>query len=233
MKVVVFTGAGASADSGIATFRGGDGLWDNYRVEDICTPEALVYNRKTVVEFYNKRRKEVMEALPNAGHRAIAALERFCEVQVITQNIDDLHERAGSTNVLHLHGEIGKLCTADKRYVYPIEGWKQELDAVSPDDGSLLRPFIVFFGEAVPLFEQAATWVSQADVFIVVGTSLAVYPAASLLHYVGRDVPIYLVDPSVPRLPSISQKIEIIQQTAAKGMPLLLDKLVREFESKE
>lgn len=225
MNIVVFSGAGASADSGIATFRGGDGLWDHHRIEDICTPEALVYNRQGVIEFYNKRRKEIREAQPNAGHKAIAQLEKDFQVQVITQNIDDLHERAGSTRVLHLHGEINKLCNQNKQYTYPIEEWAQDPMAKSPDDGTLLRPFIVFFGEAVPLFEEAARLTSKADLFIVVGTSLAVYPAASLINYVRPEIPIYVVDPEVPKIPSITNPLTFIQKGAAEGMPQLLQQL--------
>lgn len=149
-KIVVFTGAGVSADSGLATFRDADGLWANYRIEDVCTPEALARNRALVVEFYNKRRKELLSAQPNAAHAAIAALERTFDVEVVTQNVDDLHERAGSSRVAHLHGELTKLRSErDPELIVPAEGWEQPLDARA-SDGSLLRPHIVFFGEAVP-----------------------------------------------------------------------------------
>lgn len=153
-KIVVFTGAGMSADSGIATFRDADGLWANYRIEDVCTPEALVRNRALVIDFYNMRRREMLAAQPNAGHLAIAGLERDFDVEVVTQNVDDLHERAGSTRVTHLHGELRKLRSMrNPDVIVPIEGWEQPLDATGPD-GALLRPHIVFFGEPVPMFER-------------------------------------------------------------------------------
>ena len=152
-KIVVFTGAGVSADSGIATFRDADGLWANYRVEDVCTPEALRNNRSTVIEFYNMRRRESLTKKPNAGHIAIAQMEQWADVQVITQNVDNLHEQAGSTRVLHLHGELMKLRSeSNPNLIYNIDGWEQSLNARA-EDGSLLRPYIVFFGESVPMFE--------------------------------------------------------------------------------
>ncbi len=173
-KLVVFTGAGVSADSGLATFRDSDGLWANYRIEEVCTPEALANNRAKVIEFYNIRRKELLSKAPNEGHYAIARLEKFFDVEVITQNVDDLHERAGSSKVLHLHGELKKLRSMrNPEAVYPIEGWEQHLDDRA-EDGALLRPHIVFFGEAVPMFEEATKIAAQADLMLVVGTSLAV-----------------------------------------------------------
>ncbi len=225
-KIVVFTGAGVSADSGIATFRDADGLWANYRVEDVCTPEALVRDRATVIEFYNKRRKELFEKKPNAGHYAIAELERDFDVQVVTQNVDNLHERAGSTRVTHLHGELMKLrsqTTPD--LIVDIEGWEQRLTDCAPD-GSLLRPYIVFFGEAVPAFETAARIVAEADILIVVGTLLAVYPAASLVNYV-RDcnVPIYIVDPANPNMSLVRNPVTHIKANSAIGMPELAERL--------
>ena len=192
-KIVVFTGAGVSADSGLATFRDSDGLWASYRIEDVCTPEALAHNRAMVIGFYNMRRREMLAAQPNAGHEAIAGLERDFEVEVLTQNVDDLHERAGSSKVTHLHGEL--TCLRSSRnpdLVVPIEGWEQKLDATAPD-GALLRPHIVFFGEAVPMFERAAQIARTADIMVVVGTSLAVYPAASLVRCVRPGIPIYVV----------------------------------------
>ena len=225
-RVVVFTGAGASADSGVPTFRDADGLWANYRIEDVCTPEALARDRATVIEFYNKRRREMLECKPNAGHIAIAELERWFDVDVITQNVDNLHERAGSSRVTHLHGELTKLrSSADPDLVVDIEGWEQPLDALAPD-GSPLRPHIVFFGEAVPMFERAARIVAQADIFIVAGTSLAVYPAASLVNYV-RDasVPMYLVDPGAPKLAFVRNKVTHIRERSAVGMPELVRRL--------
>ena len=218
-RIVVFTGAGVSADSGLATFRDSDGLWADYRIEDVCTPEALAHNRATVIEFYNKRRREMLAAEPNAGHRAIAELER--DFEVLTQNVDNLHERAGSSRVTHLHGELIRLRSSrDSGLIVPIEGWEQRLDATAPD-GSLLRPHIVFFGESVPMFERAAEIAQTADIMVVVGTSLAVYPAASLVRYVRPDIPIYVVDPGNPDTAGIRNPLTLIRKRAAEGMPEL------------
>ncbi|WP_295908717.1 Sir2 family NAD-dependent protein deacetylase [uncultured Alistipes sp.] len=226
-KIVVFTGAGMSADSGIATFRDADGLWANYRIEDVCTPEALVRNRALVIDFYNMRRREMLAAQPNAGHLAIAGLERDFDVEVVTQNVDNLHERAGSTRVTHLHGELRKLRSMrNPDVIVPIEGWEQPLDATGPD-GALLRPHIVFFGEPVPMFERAAGIAAQAEVMVVVGTSLAVYPAASLVRYVRPEVPIYLVDPGNPDVSGIRNPLTVIRKRAAEGVPELVELLRR------
>ena len=230
-KIVVFTGAGVSADSGIATFRDADGLWANYRVEDVCTPEALRNNRKTVIEFYNLRRRESLTKKPNAGHIAIAEMEQWADVQVITQNVDNLHEQAGSTRVLHLHGELMKLRSEnDPNLIYDINGgWEQELDARG-EDGALLRPYIVFFGESVPMFEPACKIVAEADILVVVGTSLAVYPAASLVYYVrDRQVPIYLVDPGTPDTSLIRNPVTHIKERGAVGVPELVKRLQDEL----
>lgn len=226
-KIVVFTGAGVSADSGIATFRDANGLWANYRVEDVCTPEALKNNRSQVIEFYNMRRREALTKNPNGGHYAIAEMEKWADVCVITQNVDNLHERAGSTRVLHLHGELMKLRSeSNPELVYDInEGWEQKLDERG-EDGALLRPHIVFFGESVPMFEPACRIVEQADVLVVVGTSLAVYPAASLVYYVrNREIPIYLVDPGSPDISMIRNKVVHIKERGAIGMPRLAKEL--------
>ena len=225
-KIVVFTGAGVSADSGIATFRDADGLWANYRVEDVCTPEALRNNRSTVIEFYNMRRRESLTKRPNAGHIAIADMEQWADVEVITQNVDNLHEQAGSTRVLHLHGELMKLRSeSNPDLIYNINGWEQSLDARG-EDGALLRPYIVFFGESVPMFEPACKIVSEADILIVVGTSLAVYPAASLVYYVrDRQVPIYLVDPGTPDTSLIRNPVTHIKERGAVGVPELVKRL--------
>lgn len=228
-NIVVFTGAGVSADSGIATFRDSDGLWANHRIEDVCTAEAMIYNRKGVIDFYNERRKELLEKKPNAAHTAIAALERHFPVQVITQNVDDLHERAGSTHITHLHGELTKLRSSrDESATVPIEGWKQEYDARHPD-GSLLRPFIVFFGESVPNLSKAIELTQKADIFIVVGTSLKVYPAASLLQYVRAGVPVYLVDPGTPDIAGVGEPFTFIKKRAAEGVPELVNRLIKEL----
>jgi NAD-dependent deacetylase len=229
-KIVVFTGAGVSADSGISTFRDSDGLWANYRIEEVCTPEALSTNRAKVVEFYNMRRKESLTKRPNDGHLAIASMEEWADVEVVTQNVDNLHEQAGSKFVLHLHGELMKLRSErNPNLVYPIEGWEQSLDARA-EDGALLRPYIVFFGESVPMFEPACEVVSRADILIVVGTSLAVYPAASLVHYVRPNVPIYLVDPGTPDTRLIRNPLTHIKERGAVGVPQLVERLRNEFE---
>lgn len=224
-KIVIFTGAGVSADSGIATFRDADGLWANYRIEDVCTPEALMRDRATVIEFYNKRRKELFDKEPNAAHHAIAELEQWFDVEVVTQNVDNLHERAGSTRVTHLHGELTKLRSMQNPdLIVPIDGWEQRLEDTAPD-GAPLRPHIVFFGEAVPMFEPAIKIAATAEVMVVVGTSLAVYPAASLVHYIRPEVPIYLVDPATPNLSLVRNPVTHIQARAAVGVPELVELL--------
>ena len=231
-RIVVFTGAGVSADSGISTFRDSDGLWANYRIEDVCTPEALRNNRQQVIEFYNMRRRESLEKLPNAGHIAIAEMEQWADVCVVTQNVDNLHEQAGSTRVVHLHGELMKLRSErNPELIYDInEGWEQELDARG-EDGALLRPHIVLFGESVPMFDTACKIVESADILIVVGTSLAVYPAASLVYYVrDRKVPIYLVDPGNPDTAMIRNPLTHIKERGAVGVPQLLAKLKNELK---
>lgn len=218
-----------SADSGIQTFRDSDGLWVNHRVEDICTPDALRWNRPEVIKFYNERRGELLAAQPNAGHKAIAALEQYFEVEVVTQNIDDLHERAGSSHVTHLHGELRKLCsTLNPALTVPIEGWEQPLDAKAPD-GSLLRPFVVFFGEQVPNFSSAAEIVRSAELFVVIGSSLAVYPAASLARYTRPEVPVYLVDPVLPAGHGIANLRKYYPMRSAEGTPLLASELIAQY----
>ena len=229
-KIVVFTGAGVSADSGISTFRDSDGLWANYRIEDVCTPEALVRNRAQVIEFYNIRRRELFSVEPNAAHRAIAELEQYFDVEVVTQNVDNLHERAGSTRVTHLHGELMKLRSErNPELIVPIEGWEQKMDARA-EDGALLRPHIVFFGESVPMFDAATRIAASADVMIVVGTSLAVYPAASLVRYARAGVPVYVVDPGTPDVAMIRNPLTHIKARAAEGMPALAEKLINELK---
>ncbi len=230
-KIVVFTGAGVSADSGLSTFRDADGLWANYRIEDVCTPEALARNRSLVIEFYNKRRKELLSTEPNPAHYAIAELEKHFDVQVVTQNVDDLHERAGSKRVTHLHGELMKLRSErNSELIVPIEGWEQTLDARA-EDGALLRPHIVFFGESVPMFDAATHIAAEADLMIVVGTSLAVYPAAMLVRYAKSGVPIYVVDPGTPDTSLIrNNPLTHIKARAAEGMPELAERLKAELK---
>ena len=226
MKIVVFTGAGISRESGIATFRDSDGLWADNRIEDVCTPEALAKNRARVIEFYNTRRKEILSKEPNKAHIALAELEKFYDVEIITQNIDDLHERAGSTKVTHLHGEIRKLSSSvNVSATVPIDGWEQNLDTKHPD-GSLLRPFVVFFGEGVPMMDRAVEIIKDADLLIITGTSLQVYPAAGLIYYLRKDVPIYIVDPNTPSNYLENNTINIINESAAAGIPKVVKELM-------
>lgn len=228
-KIVVFTGAGVSADSGLATFRDSDGLWANYRIEDVCTPQALINNRAQVIEFYNIRRKELLGKAPNDGHIAIARLEQYFDVEVVTQNVDDLHERAGSTKVTHLHGELKKLRSMrDENAVYPIEGWEQGLEDRDAD-GALLRPHIVFFGESVPMFDKATRIAAKADIMLVVGTSLAVYPAASLIRYVPSGTPIYMVDPGEPDVHGVYNLTKHLRMRSAEGTPQIVDEIIAKY----
>lgn len=198
MKLVILTGAGMSAESSIKTFRDSDGLWENYRIEDVCTPEALASNPEFVNKFYNERRKQLYEAQPNPGHKGLAELEQYFDVQIITQNIDDLHERAGSHHVLHLHGELKKVRSSrNPDAIYDLDGWELKPGSRC-EDGSLLRPHVVFFGESVPNIQPATEIVKQADIFVIIGTSLVVYPAASLLHYAPDNIPVFVIDPNIP-----------------------------------
>ena len=223
-KIVVLTGAGISADSGLRTFRDTDGLWEGYKVEEVCTPEAFARNPQLVIDFYNERRRQAQAAEPNAAHRALAELEKYYQVQIITQNVDDLHERAGSSTVLHLHGELNKArSSADENYVVEWTG-DQSINDTDPQ-GYPMRPHIVWFGEAVPLIETAARWVSQADKVLVVGTSMQVYPAAGLLEYAPYEAERYLVD---PRPPKGLANISIIEAKAKDGVPQLVEKLIAE-----
>ena len=225
-KCVVLTGAGISAESGLQTFRDSGGLWEGYRVEDVCTPAAFARSPQTVIDFYNARRRAAAAAEPNAAHFALADLERAYDVQIITQNVDDLHERAGSGKVLHLHGELNKLrSTVDENEILPWQGDQTLADRDSR--GRPLRPHIVWFGEAVPLIEEAVRLVEAADIVIVVGTSLKVYPAASLLHYARFGVPVYLIDPK----PNADVSgVEILAQAAVRGVPALVAELLRAAE---
>lgn len=227
MKIVVFTGAGVSAESGLGTFRDADGLWEKYRIEDVCTHEAWLRNPQLCVDFYNARRRDTLAAQPNAAHYAIARLQQaFPDTQIITQNIDDLHERAGAVNITHLHGEITKLrSNINDTATVSLQGWEQHYGDRHPD-GSLLRPYIVFFGENVPYFPVACEIASHADVMIVVGTSLNVYPAASLLEYVPSTAHIYVVDPGQPEFGIYRDRITHIREKASVGVPELVDKLI-------
>jgi NAD-dependent deacetylase len=199
-------------------------LWANYRIEDVCTPEALARNREGVIDFYNIRRREVLSKDPNAAHRALVELERHFDIEIITQNIDDLHERAGSSRVTHLHGEVRKLRSShDELATVSIEGWEQKYDTRHPD-GSLLRPFVVFFGESVPMLDRAIKIVQTADMMIVIGTSLQVYPAASLVHYLRPDTPVWIIDPNTPG--TNLKNLHVIQEPASVGVPRLVARLL-------
>ena len=229
-KIVVLTGAGISAESGIATFRDANGLWEGHDVMDVASPEGWRRNPKLVLEFYNQRRKQALTVAPNAAHYGLAKLEEKYDVTIVTQNVDDLHERAGSTNVVHLHGELSKVrSTADPKLVYDIreidpDGWELVLGDQCPK-GSQLRPHIVWFGEAVPLIETAAEEVGLADIFVVVGTSLVVYPAAGLIDFVPDSVPKYVIDVKLPPV-SPRPNLRLIEAKASEGVARLVEELM-------
>lgn len=224
-KVVVLSGAGVSAESGVRTFRDGNGLWENHRIEDVATPEAWNRDQELVLRFYNQRRKQALEVEPNAAHYAIAALEPFFDVHVVTQNVDNLHERAGSTQVLHLHGELFKArSTKTPSLVYDIEGWELKMGDLC-EEGSQLRPNIVWFGEEVPMMAPAIEIAEQADIFIVIGTSLVVYPAAGLFRYTRPNTPIYIIDVNRPDI-TFKDNMTFIQEKATVGMQQLKELLV-------
>ena len=231
-NIVFFGGAGVSTESGIPDFRSVDGLYNQqykYPPETILSHTFFLSETAEFYRFY-RAKMLALDAQPNAAHLKLAEWEREGKCRaVVTQNIDDLHERAGSTHVTHLHGELRKLrSSADESLVVPIEGWEQHLDDRAPD-GSLLRPFVVFFGESVPMFDRAARIAATADLLIVVGTSLAVYPAASLVRYIRPDVPVYLIDPNEPDMSGIRNPTELIRTNSAQGTPLLVDRLIDEF----
>jgi NAD-dependent deacetylase len=221
-ELVVLSGAGMSQESGIRTFRDSDGLWEEYDVRDVATPQAWAKNPELVMRFYNERRKQLQEAKPNAGHWGIAGLENLFNVNIITQNIDDLHERAGSTNVLHLHGELKKArSTVDENLIYDIDGWELKFGDRC-EKGSQLRPHIVWFGEAVPAIDEAILIVQKADIFVVIGTSLNVYPAAGLINYVRRGIPLFLIDPNPVE---VFTDVTTIREKAGRGVEILKEKL--------
>lgn len=216
-RLVVLTGAGISAESGLKTFRDANGLWEGYNVMDVATPEAWARNPKLVQQFYNERRKQVLQAKPNEAHLTLARLETHFDVRIITQNIDDLHERAGSTNITHLHGII-TLSQSDKNsnLLYPIMGDEIKMGELC-ELNSQLRPHVVWFGEAVPMIENAAAICEQADLFLLVGTSLAVYPAAGLIDFVPMHVPKYIIDPKIPSVNHYKNVIKI-KKSATAGL---------------
>ncbi|MBN1819272.1 MAG: NAD-dependent deacylase [Prolixibacteraceae bacterium] len=222
-KLVVLSGAGMSQESGLKTFRDMGGLWEQYDVTEVASPEAWQKNPELVLRFYNERRKQLWNASPNKGHFGIAELENNFDVTIITQNVDDLHEQAGSTNVLHLHGELRKArSTIDPDLVYTLDNCELKLGDLC-EKGSQLRPHIVWFGEAVPAISIAIRIVSQADILVVIGTSLVVYPAASLVNYVKKGTPVFVVDPSKPSL--YSENVIFIQEKAEAGVKILAEEL--------
>lgn len=221
-NLVVLTGAGMSAESGISTFRDSDGLWERYPVEQVATPEGYAANPKLVIDFYNERRKQLLEVKPNRGHELLAELEQNFNVTIITQNVDNLHERAGSTHVVHLHGELTKVTSSyqpnNPNYIKELKPEQYEVKmGDTAEDGSQLRPFIVWFGEAVPMIETAVHYTEQADIFVIIGTSLNVYPAAGLLNYVPYGVPVYLIDPKEVKISS-GRQVNVIRKGASEGV---------------
>lgn len=219
-KLVVLTGAGISAESGIKTFRDAGGLWEGHDVMEVASSEGWHKNKALVLDFYNQRRRQLHEVKPNLGHSTLAELESDFDVHIITQNVDNLHEQAGSTKVLHLHGELLKVrSTKNPNY---IVDWKTDLVLGDVDeDGNQLRPHIVWFGEAVPALEEAVAITQQADYFVVVGTSLQVYPAAGLLHYAPLNTPIFYIDPNPTTIYDLSNPLEVIAMNATEGVPVL------------
>jgi NAD-dependent deacetylase len=225
-KLVVLTGAGISAESGIKTFRDSDGLWEGHNVLDVATPEGWHKNPALVMDFYNQRRKQLKEVNPNLGHQILAELESYFEVQIITQNVDDLHERAGSTNVLHLHGELLKVrSTVNPHFILD---WQEDLNFGDFDtDKNQLRPHIVWFGEEVPALDEAISLTETADYFAVIGTSLQVYPAAGLIDFTNSKTPIYYIDPKPIKIPNLRNPLQVFPQVASEGMKLLKKELLQ------
>lgn len=224
-KIVILTGAGISAESGLKTFRDANGLWEGHEVMEVASPQGFVTNPDLVFDFYNQRRRQLLKVSPNKAHYALVQLEEFFEVTVITQNVDDLHERAGSSQVIHLHGELLKVrCTQNEESILQ---WKNDLNLGDlSDQGHQLRPHIVWFGEQVPLLEKAIKITAFADILIIIGTSMQVYPAASLIDYVNYGTPIYFIDPK----PNVSQyenyDLTVMSETAVQGVPTLIEALI-------
>ncbi len=223
-KIVVLTGAGMSAESGLKTFRDENGLWEGHDVMEVASPQGFARNPELVLEFYNQRRRQLLEVAPNAGHKALAELEQDFDVSIVTQNVDNLHEKAGSSHVVHLHGELFKVrSTVNENHVLD---WKKDLVLGDTDNkGHQLRPHIVWFGEMVPMLETAAQITQQAEILIIVGTSMQVYPAASLIHYAPNKTPIYFIDPKPNINSSDFENLTIIPKTAAEGIPELVEQL--------
>jgi NAD-dependent deacetylase len=224
-KLVILTGAGMSSESGIRTFREAGGLWEEYDVTEVASPIGWLKNRDLVLRFYNERRTQLEVCEPNTGHKGVADLEKYFDVEVITQNVDNLHERAGSTKVLHLHGELTKArSTTDPSLIYDI-GYKEIKPGDNCEKGSQLRPHIVWFGEAVPMMDEAVRITSQADIFVVIGSSLNVYPAAGLMEYTPENASLWLIDPNEVIIPAY-RKVEVIKKKASEGVRILKEKLL-------
>lgn len=225
-KLVILSGAGISAESGVATFRDAGGLWEGHNVMDVASPEGFRKNAELVLDFYNQRRAQLHTVYPNKGHQVIAELEEHFDVHVITQNVDDLHERAGSAKVLHLHGELLKARSINDEH--DAIAWRADIKTGDkhPVSGQQLRPAIVWFGEAVPAIEEAMGIVEEADILIVIGTSLQVYPAASLIEYARLDIPVYYIDPNPGRIPSMHYNVETLAVTGSMGMDIVRERLM-------
>lgn len=224
-KIVILTGAGISAESGIQTFRDADGLWEGHDVMEVASPEGFAKNPTLVLDFYNQRRKQLFSVTPNEAHKSLLSLEKHFDVNIVTQNVDDLHERAGSSKVLHLHGELLKVRSTNNEN--DIRTWEKDLNLGDlSKEGHQLRPHIVWFGEQVPLLEKAIEITHQADILIIIGTSMQVYPAASLIDFVDANTPIYFIDPKPKVEASQYNKLIVIEETAVKGVPIVIADLI-------
>lgn len=221
-KIVVLTGAGMSAESGISTFRDSNGLWENHDIMEVASPEGWRNNPSLVLDFYNKRRAQLKEVKPNRGHEILADLEKNFDVQIITQNVDNLHEKAGSTNILHLHGELTKVrSVANENYILD---WTEDLNLGDTDkNGNQLRPHIVWFGEAVPAIDDAIPMMEEADIVIIIGTSLQVYPAAGLMHYAKPHIPVYYIDPKPATIYDLVNPLEVLAMSASEGLEIIMN----------
>lgn len=227
-KLVVLTGAGISAESGISTFRDAGGLWEGHDIMEVASPEGWRKNRELVLDFYNKRRKQALNCLPNEAHMALTGLEKFFDVTIITQNVDNLHEKAGSSKIIHLHGELFKSqSTVDPDLIYDMEGWQINLEDKC-EKGSQLRPYIVWFGELVPLMEPAIDAAEEADIFAVIGTSMMVYPAAGLIQYTGRSIPKYIIDVKIPETGAL-ENLRKIEAPASKGTKIMAEEIKKQY----
>jgi NAD-dependent deacetylase len=228
-KIVVLSGAGISAESGIKTFRDADGLWEGHDIMEVASPIGWNKNPTLVLDFYNKRRAQLLTVQPNKAHEILAELEKQFNIHIITQNVDDLHERAGSSSILHLHGELLKVRSVlnEKNIIH----WKTDLNLGDCDDkGNQLRPHIVWFGEAVPLIEKAIEIVETADILIIIGTSLQVYPAAGLMNYVNQNVPVYYIDPKPATIYDLPNELKVLPLTAVEGMKIVKEELVNSIQ---